>query len=89
MGDGDRTGGKRRTLFQLNPSSRHAVGISIDYAAITYRVTRGSAVKARTQAFNTLWGVMIGAPSPLRNELVVLTKRTFAEPLPAAAPRDR
>jgi transposase len=43
----------------------------------TLRVTRGSAVKARTQAFNTLWGVMIGAPSPLRDELVVLGKRTL------------
>jgi transposase len=41
------------------------------------RVTRASAVKARTQAFNTLWGVIIGAPSPLRDELVVLTKRTL------------
>lgn len=43
----------------------------------TLRVTRTSAVKARTQALNTLWGVMIGAPSPLRDELVVLTKRTL------------
>jgi transposase len=43
----------------------------------TLRVTRGSAVKGRTQAFNTLWGVMIAAPSPLRDELVVLTKRTL------------
>ncbi|WP_375003761.1 IS110 family transposase [Aeromicrobium sp. CTD01-1L150] len=43
----------------------------------TLRVTRASAVKARTQAFNTLWGVMIGAPSPLRDELVDLTKRTL------------
>ena len=43
----------------------------------TLRVARASAVKARTQAFNTLWGVMIGAPSPLRDELVVLTKRTL------------
>jgi transposase len=43
----------------------------------TLRVTRASAVKARTQAFNTLWGVMIGAPPPLRDELVVLTKRTL------------
>lgn len=43
----------------------------------TLRVTRASAVKARTNAFNTLWGVMIGAPSPLRDELVVLTKRTL------------
>ena len=43
----------------------------------TLRVTRASAVKARTQTFNTLFGVMIGAPSPLRDELVVLTKRTL------------
>jgi transposase len=43
----------------------------------TLRVNRASAVKARTQAFNTLWGIMIGAPSPLRDELVVLTKRTL------------
>jgi len=43
----------------------------------TLRVTRASAVKARTQAFNVLWGVMIGAPSPLRDELVVLGKRTL------------
>ncbi|MCE3276639.1 MAG: transposase [Propionibacteriaceae bacterium] len=43
----------------------------------TLRVNRASAVKARTQAFNTLWGMMIGAPSPLRDELVVLTRRTL------------
>lgn len=43
----------------------------------TLRVTRTSAVKSRTQAFNTLFGVMITAPSPLRDELVVLTKRTL------------
>ena len=43
----------------------------------TLRVTRTSAVKARTQTFNTMSGVLIGAPSPLRDELVVLTKRTL------------
>lgn len=43
----------------------------------TLRVTRASAVKARTQAFNNLFGVMISAPSPLRDELVGLTKRTL------------
>jgi transposase len=43
----------------------------------TLRVTRASAVKSRTQAFNNLFGVMIGAPSPLRDELVVLSKRTL------------
>jgi predicted NBD/HSP70 family sugar kinase len=46
VGFGDRTGGKRRTLLQLNPSSRHAVGISIDFANITYVITdlRGEVV---------------------------------------------
>jgi transposase len=43
----------------------------------TLRVTRSSAVKARTNTFNTLWGVMIGSPSPLRDELVVLSKKTL------------
>jgi transposase len=43
----------------------------------TLRVTRASAVKTRTNTFNTLWGVMISAPSPLRDELVVLTRRTL------------
>lgn len=43
----------------------------------TLRVTRTSAVKARTNTFNTLWGVMIGAPSPLRDELVVLGKKSL------------
>jgi len=43
----------------------------------TLRVARASAVKARKNTFNTLWGVMIGAPSPLRDELVILTKRTL------------
>jgi transposase len=41
------------------------------------RVTRGSAVKARTQAFLGLHGTMISAPLPLRDELVKLTKRTL------------
>ena len=41
------------------------------------RVTRSSAVKARTQAFNALHGIVIGAPSILRDELVQLTKRTL------------
>jgi transposase len=41
------------------------------------RVARASAVKARTQAFNNIFAVMISAPSPLRDELVALTKRTL------------
>jgi predicted NBD/HSP70 family sugar kinase len=39
VGLGDRTGGKRRTLLQLNARSRHAVGVSLDFASITYLVT--------------------------------------------------
>jgi len=41
------------------------------------RVTRAGAVKSRTQAFLTLHGLVIGAPSPLRDELVKLSKRTL------------
>ena len=43
----------------------------------TLRVTRASAVKSHPQAFNTLFGITIGAPSPLRDDLAVLTKRTL------------
>jgi len=39
VGLGDKTGGKRRTLLQLNASARHAVGVSLDFARITYLVT--------------------------------------------------
>ena len=38
-GFGDRTGGKRRALLQLNGRSRYAVGVSLDFATITYLVT--------------------------------------------------
>ena len=41
------------------------------------RVTRSSAVKARTQAFLTLHGIVIGSPAKLRDELVKLSKRTL------------
>jgi predicted NBD/HSP70 family sugar kinase len=37
-GTGDFTGGKRRTLLQLNPTSRRAVGISIDEVDVTFVV---------------------------------------------------
>ena len=43
----------------------------------TLRVARASAIRARTQAFNNLFGTMIAAPSPIRDELVDLTKRSF------------
>lgn len=39
IGFGDKTGGKRRTLLQLNAGARHAVGVSLDFARITYLVT--------------------------------------------------
>lgn len=41
------------------------------------RVTRASAVKSRTQAFLSLHGIVIGAPSPLRDELLKLSRRTL------------
>lgn len=39
VGLGDPTGGKRRTLLQLNQRARHAVGVSLDVAGNTYVVT--------------------------------------------------
>lgn len=54
VGFGDRTGGKRRTLLQLNARSRHAVGVSLDFASITYLVTDLSGeVIARLDAAGT------------------------------------
>lgn len=51
VGTGDRTGGKRRTLLQLNARSRHAAGISLDFARITYLVSDlGGTVVARLDA---------------------------------------
>jgi transposase len=41
------------------------------------RVTRANAIKSRTMAFNLLHGVVVTAPSPLREELVHLTRRTL------------
>jgi transposase len=41
------------------------------------RVTRSSAVKSRTQAFNALHGIVVGAPAQLRDELLKLAKRTL------------
>ena len=36
IGLGESTGGKRRTLLQLNPAARTAVGVSLDFDRITY-----------------------------------------------------
>jgi predicted NBD/HSP70 family sugar kinase len=50
-GFGDPTGGKRRTLLQLNSGSRHAVGVSLDFAAITYVIMNlGGEVIARHES---------------------------------------
>lgn len=43
------------------------------------RVTRSSAVKARTQAFLTLHGIVVSAPTPLRGELIPLSRRTLVK----------
>jgi transposase len=50
------------------------------------RVARASAIRARTQAFNNLFGTMIGAPSEVRDELVGLTRRTLVNRCLALAP---
>lgn len=41
------------------------------------RVVRSGAVKARTQAFLALHGLVVSAPAPLHDELVTLSKRTL------------
>lgn len=41
------------------------------------RVTRSSAVKARTQAFLALHGLLISVSAPLRDELINLSRRTL------------
>ena len=38
IGFGDSTGGKRRSLLELNPHARYAVGVSLDDARLTYVV---------------------------------------------------
>ena len=43
------------------------------------RVARSSAVKARTQAFLTLHGLLITAPAPLRDELMKLSRRALID----------
>jgi transposase len=50
------------------------------------RVARASAVRARTQAFNNLFHTMISSPSPIRDELVEFTKRTFVNACLALEP---
>ena len=49
VGVGDRTGGKRRTLIQLNARARHAVGVTLDFDRITYVLTdlKGAVVTRR------------------------------------------
>lgn len=51
VGVGDRTGGKRRTLIQLNARARHAVGVTLDFDRITYVLTDlNGAVVTRREA---------------------------------------
>lgn len=66
----------RAVLGQTSTATPKAKSGAVEVGR-TLRVTRARAVRARTQAFSTLWGVMIGAPSPLHDELVVLTNRTL------------
>ncbi|WP_255372085.1 IS110 family transposase [Cellulosimicrobium sp. CUA-896] len=66
----------RAVLVQTSTATPKAKSGTVEVIR-TLRVTRSSAVKARTQAFNTLFAVMISAPSLLRDELVNLTKKTL------------
>jgi predicted NBD/HSP70 family sugar kinase len=54
IGLGESTGGKRRTLLQLNPSARTAVGVELDFDQITYVATDlGGRVVARHSSKGT------------------------------------
>ena len=66
-----------RSVLSLTATATPKSKSGLVEAIRTLRVTRASAVRSRTQAFNNLVGIMIGAPSPLRDQLVVLTKRTL------------
>lgn len=59
-GVGDFTGGKRRTIIQLNAAARHAVGVSLDDGGVTYMVTdlAGAVVGRRRTA-----GIASGSPA--------------------------
>ena len=41
------------------------------------RIARNTAVKSRTQAMNAIHSIVVSAPDELRDDLVVLTKRTL------------
>ena len=58
-GVGEFTGGKRRTIIQLNASARHAIGVSLDDVGVTYVVTdlAGAVVGRRHAA-----GIEPGSP---------------------------
>jgi predicted NBD/HSP70 family sugar kinase len=54
IGLGESTGGKRRTLLQLNPAARMAVGVELDFDQITYVATDlGGRVVARHSSKGT------------------------------------
>jgi hypothetical protein len=67
---GGSTGGKRRTLLQLNSRSRHAVGVSLDFASITYLITDlGGQVVARLDGEGTGWAQPGGVVGRIAEEL--------------------
>lgn len=59
VGQGDRTGGKRATLLELNTAGRYAVGVSIDEAQLTYVV-----INLRGEVIGELVTVGIGQSEP-------------------------
>lgn len=52
IGRAESTGGKPRTLLQLNQSSRYAIGVHLDHSGLTYALTNlgGSVVARMTRA---------------------------------------
>jgi predicted NBD/HSP70 family sugar kinase len=74
-GLGESTGGKRRTLLQLNPGSRHAVGISLNARRITYVLTD---LSGQVVARDTAGGIGQSTPQQVVERIAAELKQLLA-----------
>ena len=74
-GLGESTGGKRRTLLQLNPGSRHAVGISLNERRITYVLTD---LSGQVVARDTADGIGLSTPQQVVERMAAELKQLLA-----------
>lgn len=75
-GVGEFTGGKRRTIIQLNAGARHAVGVSLDDVGVTYIATDlAGAVVGRHHAAGIEAGSPVNVIKRIADEISVFLKR--------------